>query len=118
MAELVLYFDVNQTILMVDPVANKTVPAVVNEILAGNVFGNVTDGEWSVTADSDSERAPYDWFISSMRHKRPDVPRDATPEQKQLLAKQAGEQRDKGRHLVSHFTSPGQPGEQFRAAFD
>lgn len=49
-SKLVLHFDVNRTLIMLDPAGGKSMEYMLNAIVADGAWGEVTvDGEWAPT---------------------------------------------------------------------
>lgn len=115
---LVLHFDVNKTIVMVDTIKGQPVPTVLNGILSETTWGREVAG---------CENGPIQagW---SLVHSEPSVLRTppANGSDKPLISyleyleqRLPGPKQKKEREqLYTVFTEPGQPGEKMRPHFD
>mmetsp|Transcript_22083 Transcript_22083/g.42145 ORF Transcript_22083/g.42145 Transcript_22083/m.42145 type:complete len:331 (+) Transcript_22083:375-1367(+) len=102
---LVLNFDVNKTIVMVDSVTGKSMEDIVNAILAGAVWGLVEHGGvWRCSVDEPSIHRPEEGLVSYYDYLEARLP-----------GKENKKQRD---DLSAVFTEPGEPGHALRSYFD
>jgi hypothetical protein len=124
---LILHFDVNRTLIQIDPAGGKTLDDVLNTNVAGRVAGDVDHGQkaWAVCPASDPAASPlpspktgqmfYDVFVDGVVHPRPAEMDTLAKHEADALWGQVSERR---RELKHRFTSPGNPGEKFRVHFD
>lgn len=127
-ARLQLHFDINKTLIVSDPVGGKDTPGMVNSLISEVTWGKVDPktGEWTCVSKRPSPVSPhpsdpsvmtFGEYLENVKLKRVEVPKvmgekEAAPIKNENAAKKAQTTK-----LKTHFTEPGQLGEQFRADF-
>eukprot|EP00736_Rhodelphis_marinus_P013817 Rmarinus@m.22297 len=109
---LILHFDINKTIVMLDPVGGKTLDDMINSLLSECAWGKVSAMKWTPTSPAIPSFTPpdeglrsYGEFVEDILHRS-----EGTLEER----KQAKEKR---RILKASFTAQGAPGEMYRDHF-
>lgn len=119
---VLLHFDINRTIIQVDPAGGKSLVDILNNNIATESLGRVVDGAWKIVrgpadaADAAEARelVSYDDFVDSQFPKPEGMDRMAPQDARALWA----DVSEKRRYLKKVFTAPGQPGEAFRPLVD
>eukprot|EP01083_Nonionella_stella_P217253 780135_1 len=101
--ELILHFDVNKTIIMVDPVQDKDLDCILNEVVCEFTYGRVdAEGWWQWAGEPPTAALPTDGalvgYARFVEDSVPDVPG------------QKKERKQQRNRLKSTFTHPSQPG--------
>lgn len=114
---LMLNFDVNQTVIMLDSVRDVSVASCVNMVLSDHCWGNAVKtaaGEhWQLSRNGPSTERPelglmsYSEFVDQENP----MPEDRTDKDA------VSEVRKRRRAFQAAFTEPGQPGERLRPMF-
>lgn len=97
---LVLYFDINKTVLMTDQIHGKTAERVVNETLANTSWGIEAEGSWILQVHEPSVLRPDPSFVSYVEWVQRLYP---------------GRENNKLRNEMNgSFTHAGKPGEKLK----
>lgn len=97
---LILYFDVNQTLIMLDPIQKKGSDEVVNEVLSETSWGRVENNAWEWNGDPPSHQIsdPYSFHVTYTAF----LDEMTTPSKLNKKQKKA---------LIHRFTHDGSPGQ-------
>ena len=111
---LVLHFDVNKTMIMMDPVQGKDVEHVLNDILTENILGTIEKGKWHWNGEEVQGGEVHDDgtppSISFSQYLRTIYPNNGTFEERKKNKKIRKEKR-------GTFTSDNQPGVGLRSQY-
>lgn len=126
---LQLHFDIDKTLIVSDPVSGKDTPAMVNSIISEVVWGKVDPhtGEWTCISRHPSTVSPepddssvmtFGEYLENVKFRREEIRGYMDDHKAEPIKKANAAKKAQAAKLKTHFTEPGQIGEQFHGDFE